>query len=350
MSKELILKDSSVLNKQYYWLIKAADKGNKEAQKELAESYLTGSNGLEKSQIKAEYWKKQYERAEEPKVKKVVKTVVVPANVTQVEIPANVAKPAKPVNELSEEILALVKSAESGIVDSEFLLAEKYASGNDVKKDDKKAFEWYLKAANHGLERAMVSVGISYKEGFGVEKNDELAFEWFERAADKEYLPAIFELGACYLEGVGATPNKRVAFMWLDKALEGGYTKAETYVGDCYLNGFGVLKDSLKAKELYEKAATKNSGYAQYKLGEMYASNGLSIVKDEVKACKWFEKAVVNGQPDAEYMLGHYYAFGHGGKKVNMEKAHDLFVKSAKKGNRFAIAALKKNFNEEVGA
>ena len=347
MNKELILKDSSVLNKQYYWLIKAADKGNKEAQKELAESYLTGSNGLEKNQVKAEYWKRVYEKVETPKTS-VVKTVVRPIDVTKVDIHKEISQPVKPINELSEEMLALVKSAESGVVDSEFFLAEKYATGTDVSKDDKKAFEWYLKAANHDLERAMVSVGISYKEGIGVNKNDELAFEWFERATDKEYLPAQFELGACYLEGVGATPNKRVAFMWIDKALEGGYTKAETYVGDCYLNGFGVLKDSLRAKALYEKAAAKNSGYAQYKLGEMYASNGLTIDKDEVKAAKWFEKAAANGQSDAEYMLGHYYAFGHGGKKINLDKAHDLFIKSAKKGNRFAIASLKKIFNEEA--
>ena len=349
MGKEVILKDSNVLNKKYYWLIRAADKGIKEAQKELADSYLTGSNGLEKSSLKADYWKKEFEKIDIPKPKKKTKIEKIQVvKSTGVIVNDEVEKPSQPIIELSEETLALYKSAESGVVDSEFLLAEKYATGNEVKSDDVKAFEWYLKAANHGSLKAMVSVGIAYKNGIGTPKNEELAFEWFERAVEKKYVAAQFEIGVCYLEGIGITPNKRIAFMWLDKAIEAGYTKAESYVADCYLNGFGVLKDSLKAKEYYEKAAAKNSGYAQYKLGEMYAANGLTIEKDEKKAAQWYEKAAANGQEDAEYMLGYYYAYGHGGKKINLDKAREFLNRSAKKGNKFAIAGLKKIFNEEV--
>lgn len=45
-------------------------------------------------------------------------------------------------------------------------------------KDDKIAFEWYLKSANQGHKTGIENVIRCYAEGVGVEKDEEKAEEW----------------------------------------------------------------------------------------------------------------------------------------------------------------------------
>ncbi len=44
-----------------------------------------------------------------------------------------------------------------------------------VEKDEKKAIEWYQKAADQGDASAQYNLGVCYANGGGVEKNDRMA-------------------------------------------------------------------------------------------------------------------------------------------------------------------------------
>ena len=66
--------------------------------------------------------------------------------------------------------------------------------GKDETKDDKKAFEWYQKAADQGYAGAKDHLGEMYNEGCGVPKDEQKAVEWFQKAAEQGDTSAKFNL------------------------------------------------------------------------------------------------------------------------------------------------------------
>jgi len=56
--------------------------------------------------------------------------------------------------------------------------------GKGVKKDAKKAAEWYKKAAEQGEPNAQYTLGVCYEQGDGVGKKDHAkAVFWLTKAA-----------------------------------------------------------------------------------------------------------------------------------------------------------------------
>ena len=60
------------------------------------------------------------------------------------------------------------KRAEQGHAVAQYNLGVTYVLDRGVKKDDKKAFEWFLKAAKQGLAEAQNNLGAMYCDGKGV--------------------------------------------------------------------------------------------------------------------------------------------------------------------------------------
>ena len=71
---------------------------------------------------------------------------------------------------------------------------------------------------------------------------------------------------------------------------EAGDAKAQFSLGLAYHFGNGVAKDSVRAVEWYQKAATQGNASAQTNLGELYAS-GEGVQQDFVKAAEWYQKS-----------------------------------------------------------
>ena len=61
-----------------------------------------------------------------------------------------------------------------------------YEFGAGIKKDERKAFEWYKEAAEQGYAEAQNSLGVCYYNGEGVEKDESKAVEWWQKAAEQE--------------------------------------------------------------------------------------------------------------------------------------------------------------------
>lgn len=76
-------------------------------------------------------------------------------------------------------------------------LAKKYAAIPDtpVKRDMKKAFEYYKESAEAGYVMAQFAVGECLEKGNGVAKNKEEAMLWYEKAAEQGHLQAKDKLG-----------------------------------------------------------------------------------------------------------------------------------------------------------
>lgn len=73
---------------------------------------------------------------------------------------------------------AWLKSERSGDSTSPFGLAELYARGLCVKKDERLASRWYLTAAQRGNPRARAEIGIRYAYGIGVRPDSFKAYVW----------------------------------------------------------------------------------------------------------------------------------------------------------------------------
>ena len=65
-------------------------------------------------------------------------------------------------------------------------IADMYKYGEGVMQNNKKAFQWDLKAANAANRRAMYNVGCAYYNGNGIKKDKKVALEWWHKAATSE--------------------------------------------------------------------------------------------------------------------------------------------------------------------
>ena len=68
-----------------------------------------------------------------------------------------------------------------------------YLSGSFVKKEPKKAFEYFQKSAQED-PKACYMLGECYEKGAGVEKDVFEALVWYRRAALRKYAPAAGKL------------------------------------------------------------------------------------------------------------------------------------------------------------
>ncbi len=87
-------------------------------------------------------------------------------------------------NRFAEAMKELEPAARSGNADAEELIGVMYAMGLGVERDDRRAFEWYLRASMKGHPGAQSGIGWYYEVGRGVEKPDLVrAYMWYVLSA-----------------------------------------------------------------------------------------------------------------------------------------------------------------------
>jgi TPR repeat protein len=84
----------------------------------------------------------------------------------------------------SEDFANWMAQAEKGDAEAEYNVAECYLKGEGgVKQDERKAAEWYEKAANQGYVDAERAMGFVYRGGGGKAMNKVLSYMWFDLAS-----------------------------------------------------------------------------------------------------------------------------------------------------------------------
>ena len=79
------------------------------------------------------------------------------------------------------------KAADQGVVDAQYYMGHSYDIGEGVSKNKKYAFVWYRKAAEKGHGLAQINLGVLYANGLGIEEDIEQAYLWFHVAAAQGY-------------------------------------------------------------------------------------------------------------------------------------------------------------------
>ena len=246
-----------------------------------------------------------------------------------------------------------VQAAELGSSEAEYYLGISDYTGSEVELDKAKAMSYLdcacrkgnvdalrfmftidpnnlLQTARYGNAAAQYIMGMRYDIGEGVAEDKTEAVKWFRKAAEQGHVEAQYSLGTCYHEGEGVAEDKVTAVWWYRKAAEQGHAEAQNNLGWCYTLGDGVAEDKVEAVWWYRKAAEQGHAEAQYRLGMCY-DNGDGVAEDKVEAVEWYRKAAEQGYARAQYDLGWCYYDGEGVAEDKVE-AVKWFRKAAKQG------------------
>ena len=94
------------------------------------------------------------------------------------------ARDAMEAGRFAEAYGALLPAAKSGNADAEELIGVMYAMGLHVERDDRRAFDWYLRASLKGHPGAQSGIGWYYEVGRGLPAPDPVrAYAWYTLSA-----------------------------------------------------------------------------------------------------------------------------------------------------------------------
>ena len=214
------------------------------------------------------------------------------------------------------------KAADRGNAKALCNLGVCYQLGRGVEENPTKAFECYLSSANLGNAKAQFNLASCYETEYGVKSDMHQACIWHEKAAFQGLAAAQANLGLHLLAGIGIDENAVKAVEWLELAAAQNNPLGMTLLARCYFNGNGIEKDIKKAFKLYYKAATElNDSIAQLNLALFY-SMGIVGEPNNAESFKWMSIAAQQGESTAQAYLGNFYMNG-----IGVEKDNDLAFK-----------------------
>lgn len=259
-----------------------------------------------------------------------------------------------------KQIKAEVKA---GFEDSLVDLADLYYDGIGTKKNYKKAYKYYKKAAKLHNEYAAYSQAFMLMYGQGVKKNQTEAFHMFTTLAENGFPPAALELFRAYKDGNGCEKDPVQSRRWLERAAnyrlpagllylgaqtleenpEEGFfllkqaadlenMRAQYLTALCYQEGTGTEPDPNRAFEYMLLAAKQHYAPAQWQTAQWYAQ-GYGTEPSAYQAFRWTRLAAQNGEAAAQKRLAEMYEKGIG-TAVNYQLAKKWAEEAQKNQNR----------------
>lgn len=231
-------------------LIKKAEAGNIEAQRDLAWRYYYG-NGVEKDYSQALKWFIENSDKESPS------------------------------DELQKKYLqSLHVMAEHGLAQAQYYLGQAYLQGNYCSQSSEKAFEWFSKSAAQKYPQALYALGDLYETGNGVKVDRQRAVELYLAAAEEGNLSAQYAIGIKYGNGEDVKKDCAKAEYWLKKAANSGDPVPQYNLGILYF----LHQDYRLAEIWFQKAAEQGDKKAEEMLSQasLFRKAGLNRDFDSV--------------------------------------------------------------------
>jgi hypothetical protein len=248
------------------WYHKAADAGNADAENAIGVMYRTGS-GVEASQHEAVTWYR--------------------------------------------------KAALHGNGPATFNLAMAYHHGDGVDGDESMAYAWFTVARDLGMQsaadavtkmeldlpRATINNGLRmvaemYAKGTEIKRDDAASVRQSRKAAERGDADSQVKLASALLAGRGAPKDLGEARKWCTAAATQHSAVAEVCLGHIYRAGLGIEKNPKEAMKHLAVAAQENNLPAMRMLGEMYESGEAGKVQ-RVEAFLWYVRAAIVGDSDS---------------------------------------------------
>jgi tetratricopeptide (TPR) repeat protein len=178
-----------------------------------------------------------------------------------------------------EGMSKLRKAGELGVAEAWFRLGVLYSSavrkGMPLTADPYKMLECFQNAAalrpfikppgnrvfpHQGVAEAENELGVCYRDGAPapvVEADPEKAFQFFLRAAEHDFPMGQYNVAVAYATGRGTAADPFAARMWTSRAAQHGLPVAQEYLGELFKKGFGGRRDDVQARQ-WTLAACQN--------------------------------------------------------------------------------------------
>lgn len=231
------------------------------------------------------------------------------------------------------------KAAGQGHAAAQNALGFAYQQGRGVGRDYAEAMQWFRKAAAQDFPSAMNNIGFMYDSGTGVPKNPIEAVRWYRKGAMLGDAVSQANLGIAYMDGEGVAEDAEEGLKWLETAAEGGSDNAMVTLAGIYLEGTSAGKDPSEAFKWYHQAAEMGNAEAQNGIGLMYM-NGQGVEKDFAEGMKWFHEAAEQGYAAAHANLGLMYEEGLG-VEADLREALAHYREAAEQGDEDAEAKVR---------
>jgi TPR repeat protein len=196
------------------------------------------------------------------------------------------------------------KAADKGYAAAQTDLGTYYSRGIGVASNAVDAAGWYHKAAAQGDLLGEYCWGTCLLVGAGVETNESEGIKWWVDAGDKGQADAEAGLGALFMHrGIVDDPsliNYTEAATWLLMAANQDNVPAMNNLAFLYQNGEGVVLNYDKAIKWYRTAADRDNARAQAELGMVY-EYGQGVQADPVEAFKWYILSYQKGDLVGKY-------------------------------------------------
>lgn len=176
----------------------------------------------------------------------------------------NLAKKNMDENDIDSALVAYRMAANGGYIPAYNSVASIYYK----KQNFKKAWKWYLKAADANDAEGQYYVGLFYLKGLYVQKSINIAMKYFEKSSAQNYIKANIPLADLYANRNNDKKDKDRAIVLLTSAAENGYAEAQYGLGQLYQLGDIVPKDIMKAAHWYQEAVAQGYPKAKQKLNE----------------------------------------------------------------------------------
>jgi len=196
------------------------------------------------------------------------------------------------------------------------------AQGGLTKTD---AAGYLSRAADRGRVEAMVALSDLYNMGEGVQKNEERAREYLVRAAESFNVEANKKLGDSYFK---SDPQK--ALSYYEVAASGGDIDAAYISGVMYAENFEIRPNSQRSARLLQQAAIGGHAAAQADYG-LLVYQGYGAKKSIEDAAKWFEKSAKGGDSEGQFLYAFTLAKGEGVPQ-DFEEAYYWILQSTDNG------------------
>ncbi len=137
--------------------------------------------------------------------------------------------------------LSLRQAASGGDARAQYLIALRYAQGQDIAQDLTEAAHWLERAASAGLAPAQYRLASMYERGQGVAKDLGKARSWYAAAAAKGNVKAMHNLAVSMSAGDKA--DYVLAAKWYGAAAAFGLADSQYNLGILAEHGLGMPKN-----------------------------------------------------------------------------------------------------------
>ena len=218
-----------------------------------------------------------------------------------------------------EAMKALQHAADAGSSEANHRLGLVFAEGlAGMARDDQRGVDYFQKAANAGHIRAEINLGILILRGQGAKRDLVQARAWLEKAAATDDPSALYTLGRAMEEhdDTVMADSVRAADLYR-RAAEKGHALAALRYGLAMVDGIGVKRDPNGAQTWLLQANDSGVPEAALALGDLSARTPASRDKEAnarivERAVSWFQVAAQAGVPSAQFKLANAYFAGAG--------------------------------------